>query len=60
MSDNKERTVEVVHQEYSQLCARAGHLQYQVAVLSKDLEVVNEQLRELNFEAAKLSAPKSE
>lgn len=48
----KKRTVEELQQEYANLCARAGHLQYQVYTLSKDLEIVNQTMRDLNFEAA--------
>lgn len=55
MSDEK-RTVEGIHKEYTQLCAQAGHLQYQIATLGKDLELVNEQLRALNLEAAKIAS----
>ncbi len=54
MSDNKERKVEDIQSEYGQLCTKAGHLQYQIYALSKDLALVNEQLRELNFEASKV------
>ena len=56
----KERTLESVHQEYSRLCSQAGHIQYQIAVLSKDLETLNSQLRELNAEAFALQAKASE
>lgn len=58
MSEEK-RTVEIVHREYSQLCAQAGHLSYQVATLAKDLDLVHETLRSLNLEAAKLKAEES-
>ncbi len=54
MSDK--RTVEQIHKEYSQLCTQAGHLQYQILVVSQDLELLNKQLRELNLEAAKIAA----
>lgn len=58
----KKRTVDDVKQEYSSLCAKAGHLQYQIHVHTKGLELVNTELRELNFEAAKIVAetPKAE
>lgn len=48
------RTIEDVKTEYAQLCQKAGHLQYQVSVFAKDLELVNGTLRELNLEAAKI------
>lgn len=50
------RTVDDVRKDYSSLCARAGHLQYQIDTIGKDLTLVNDQLRELNFEAAKIAA----
>jgi septal ring factor EnvC (AmiA/AmiB activator) len=46
------RTVQEIQNEYSNLCAKAGHLQYQIATLGKDLDLLNAQLRDLNFEAA--------
>lgn len=51
---SKKRTLAEVHQEYSNLCAKAGNLQYQITVFNEDLDLVNDQLKELNFEAAKL------
>jgi hypothetical protein len=57
MSEEKKvRSVSDIHVEYSQLCSRAGHLQYQLHVLSKDLDIINDQLRALNLEAATLSS----
>lgn len=50
-----DRTVASVQQEYTQLCARAGHLQYQLMVLQDDLDLLNGQLKELNVEAATLA-----
>jgi septation ring formation regulator EzrA len=47
------RTVEEISQEYSRLCAKAGHCQYQIETLKKDLEMINQTLRDLNLEAAK-------
>jgi len=57
MSESKKRTLEEIRNEYSQLCARTGHLQYQIAVYEKDLSTLNEQLSSLNFEAAALQPP---
>jgi chromosome segregation ATPase len=37
-----------VQLEYNRLCSRAGHLQYTISTLEKDLEQVNEALRDLN------------
>ena len=52
----KVRTIEDVQREYQQTCVRAGHLQYQVYGLTKDLEMVNKQLLDLNLEAAGIQA----
>lgn len=59
MSNENKRTVEMVHQEYTQLCAKAGHINYQISVLKTDLDLVNSQLKDLNLEAASLSAKKA-
>lgn len=48
----KHRSVDEIRQEYSNLCSKAGHLQYSIKCLKDDLELVNEQLKELNLEAA--------
>jgi len=48
------RTLEDIKKEYADGCVKAGHIQYQLFTLSKDLEVLNNSLRDLNFEAAKL------
>lgn len=50
------RTIEDIKIEYGNLCVKAGHLQYQLYVLAKDLELVNSSLKDLNFEAAKIQA----
>lgn len=60
MVEKAERKVEDIHAEYSQLCAKAGHLQYQIHVLTKDLGLLNEQLMNLNFEASAKVAKEKE
>lgn len=50
-----ERTVDQIRGEYSRLCAKAGHTQYQISTLQKDLEIINGTLRDLNVEAATAS-----
>jgi len=50
-----ERTMEVITKEYGDLCAKAGHIQYQISVLTSDLEALNLKLKDLNLEAAALS-----
>ncbi len=50
------RTVEEIQKDYTGLCLKAGHLQYQISVLTEDLKVVNSTLKDLNFEAAAVKA----
>lgn len=47
--------MEVITKEYGDLCAKAGHIQYQISVLTSDLEALNLKLKDLNLEAAALS-----
>ncbi len=64
MSENKvERTVQVIHEEYSKLCAQSGHTLYQLGVLESEiakheasLAEIHEKLKALNLEAAELTA----
>lgn len=57
MSETKpQRNLQDIQQEYITLCNKAGHLQYQIFVLDKDLSILNDTLRNLNFEAAALQA----
>ncbi len=62
-----ERTIEMIHQEYSQLCAQAGHLQYEMSVRTDELDkkhnellAINDKLKALNLEAASKSSAKVE
>lgn len=50
----KEKTLDEIKAEYQNLCARAGHTQYQMYTLKKDLELMNSTLRDLNLQAATL------
>lgn len=50
------RTFTDIQNEFGALCARAGHLQYQIFTFKKDLELINGQVRDLNLEAAALKA----
>lgn len=52
----KERTLEELKTEYGKLCFRAGDLQYEISIKQKDLSLINESLRNINFEAAALQA----
>lgn len=54
--EKKERTLNDVQGEYNRGCLRAGHLQYQILTLQKDLSVLNDTLRDLNFEASGIQA----
>lgn len=56
MTETKKRTIAEIQQQYQDLCLKAGHLQYQVYTLSRDVEMVNAELRDLNLEAAGLKA----
>lgn len=53
MSDNKpNRSVDEIQNEYARLCTRAGHMQYQLVTIQKDLDLLNGTLRDLNIEAS--------
>lgn len=54
--EKKERTFDNIQQEFAALCARAGHLQYQIYTFETDLTLINKQVRDLNLEAAALKA----
>lgn len=56
MTDKKSRTIPEIQQEYQNLCLKAGHLQYQVYNHTRDLEMINSELRDLNLEAAAVQA----
>lgn len=49
--EKKPRSIAEIQAQYQSLCTRAGHLQYQIDAIGKDLVQVNEALRNLNFEA---------
>ena len=57
MSEEKKlRSMEEIQTEFGTLCTKAGHLQYQISVFKEDLALLNAQIKELNFEAAKVKA----
>lgn len=60
MSEVKKRTIADIQAEYQGSCTRAGHLQYQVFTLQKDLDLLNDKLRELNLEAAAVQRAEDE
>ena len=55
-AQKKERTVQDIQQEYTQLCAKLGHLAYSKHTIEKDIGLVNQTLMDLNIEAAQVSA----
>lgn len=59
-AEKSPRTHQDCQNEYTQLCAKAGNLQYQIYAHTKDLELINAQQRELNLEAAKLAQAERE
>lgn len=48
------RTSAAVVQEYNKLAFKAGNLQYQITEQKRDLNTINETMRSLNLEYAKL------
>ncbi len=57
MSEQKKsRTIPEIQEEYGQLCFKAGQTQYQVHTLNKELVLINDTLRDLNIEAARVKA----
>lgn len=56
----KYRSLNEVRNEYTQVCAKLGHLQYQLYILNKDVAMVNKTLEDLNFEASAASAREAE
>lgn len=52
----KHRELAEIQQEYTNVCAKAGNLQYQIKALADDLVLINSTLRDLNLEAAASNA----
>jgi hypothetical protein len=55
MSENKPRELEEIQKEYQETCFKAGQVQYQIDVLTKELKTLNEKLYSVNVEAAQLN-----
>jgi hypothetical protein len=53
------RTFLDIQQEFTNVCTKAGHLQYQITAHQNDLDLLNKQMRDLNLEAAAVSAQES-
>lgn len=47
----EQRPIPEIQQQYQGLCTKAGHLQYQIDVLNRELKILNDTLRDLNSEA---------
>lgn len=54
--EKKPKTVDDLQKEYTNLCTKAGHLQYQISTLKAELELVNSALKNINIEASQLAA----
>lgn len=48
--EKKQRDTKTIQQEYSNLAFRAGNLQYEISEKGKDLALLNNSMRDLNFE----------
>lgn len=54
--EKKSRSLQEIQSDYQNLCVKAGHIQYQISVMSEDLALVNKTLKDLNFEGAAAQA----
>lgn len=53
--EEQKKTMEDLQKEYTRLVCRAGELQYDIANKTKDLQTLNESIKAVNLEAARLS-----
>lgn len=56
MNPGPKRSIPEIQQEYQNLCLKAGHLQYQVFTHERDIDMINNELRDLNLEVAAAKA----
>lgn len=56
----KKRDLEEIKVEFSNLCFETGKKQYELYLIQRDLNLLNEQLQDLNFEVIKLQALEKE
>jgi len=49
------RSIQDIQSEYNAECAKAGHLQYTLSAIKKELDSVNSKLESLNKEANELT-----
>lgn len=54
VEEKPSRTMDQIQQEYAANAAKLGQLSYQVYILGKDIELLNQAMRNLNLEAAEL------
>jgi len=54
------RAIAEIQKEYAAICQRAGYVQYQLFVNQKDLDMLNESLRNLNIEAGEAQKASTE
>lgn len=52
--EQKKRGIPEIQQDYQGLALKAGHTQYQIFTLERDLELMNQTMRDLNIEASKV------
>ena len=53
-------TLEEITKEYQQTCFQAGQVQYQITVLNRELDKLNDKLHNLNVDASKLEKKAAE
>lgn len=54
------RDLETIQNQYQGLCLKLGHLEYQVYVFNKDIEMIKSTLRDINLEASAAKAKADE
>lgn len=52
--DTAPKTMEELNKQFSQLCAEAGQLQFEIALKQNHLQQINAKINEVNGEAFKL------
>lgn len=52
----KELTIDDLTKQYGDLCAKAGHIKYQIFIMEYDLNKLHEAMKSINNQAAELKA----
>ncbi len=60
MSDKPTRSLETIQQEYTNVCAKLGHINFQISSLTSDATTIAATLKDLNFEAIAAQAKAKE